>query len=124
MLGKTLAHAGTPSIGVYYGLNENLFRSSEGDDQRLGVMAGWSSPAIDIALIDKLIIAADVQTGHNALGGGGACVYAYFTPAISLLTGPVFFFEKELQPGGSEWMWSMQLDIDLDLHSHGGSSPE
>ena len=118
MLGKTFASIGMPTFGVYYGLNEDLFRSAEGDDERFGIMAGWSSPAIDVGLIDKLILAADVQTGHSALGGGGACVYAYFTPAISLLTGPVFFFEKELQPGGSDWMWCVQLDVDLDLHSH------
>lgn len=120
MLGKTFPAIGTPTFGAYYGLNEDLFRSAAGGDERVGFMAGWSSPAIDVALIHKLILAADVQTGHSALGGGGACVYAYFTPAISLLTGPVFFFEKELQPAGSSWMWSMQLDIDLDLHSHGG----
>jgi hypothetical protein len=32
----------------------------------------------------------------------------------------VFFFEKELQPGGSSWMWSIQADIDLDFGRKGG----
>jgi hypothetical protein len=117
MLGKTFASIGMPSVGVYYGLNEDLFRSASGEDERFGIMAGWTSPGIDVALIDKLVLCADVQTGNNAVGGGGAGVYFYFTPAISLETGPVFFFEPELQPGGSDWMWSVQLDVDLDLKS-------
>lgn len=118
MLGKTLAHVGFPSLGLYYGLNENLFRSPEGDDERFGFMAGWTSPFIHVAYIDKIAFCGDIQTGHSAAGATGAAIYAYFTPAISLEAGPVFFFEKELQPGGSSWMWSMQLDIDLDLHAH------
>jgi hypothetical protein len=123
MLGKTLAHAGYPTLGVYYGLNQDLFRSPEGDDERFGVMAGWTSPSIDVSHLDKIAFCWDIQTGHSAAGATGAAMYAYFTPTISLETGPVFFFEKELQPGGSSWMWSMQLDIDLDLTSHSGSAP-
>lgn len=124
MLGKTFPSIGMPTFGVYYGLNEDLWRSSAGDDERFGIMAGWTSPTIDVALIDKLAFCWDIQSGHSAAGATGGGVYAYFTPAISLLTGPVFFFEKELQPGGSSWMWSMQLDIDLDLTSRGEGSPE
>jgi len=116
MLGKTLARAGYPTVGVYYGLNEDLFRSPEGDDERFGLMAGWTSPSIDVRYLDKIAFCWDIQTGHSAAGATGAAVYAYFTPAISLETGPVFFFEQSLQPGGSSWMWSMQLDIDLDFH--------
>ena len=79
------------------------------------------SPAIDVGAHRQVRPGRDIQTGHSAAGATGAGMYAYFTPAISLLTGPVFFFEKELQPGGSEWMWSVQLDVDLDLHSHEAS---
>jgi hypothetical protein len=121
MLGKTLA-LGVPTLGVYYGTNENLFRSSTGEEERFGVLAGWTSPAMDVALIDKVTLCADVQTGNNALGGAGFGVSAYFTPSIALLTGPVFFLEKELQPGGTSWMWSVQLDVDLDLNPNPASS--
>lgn len=38
------------------------------------------------------------------------------------LTGPVFYFEPEVQPGGADWMWSAQLDVDIDL-GLGASSP-
>ena len=76
-------------------------------------MAGWLSPSIDVPRIDKIILAWDIQTGKNALGATGGGAYIYFTPAVDLLIGPIFFFEDELQPGGS--LWSVQLDIDLDL---------
>jgi hypothetical protein len=78
-------------------------------------MASWTSPAWDVPLVDKIALVADVQTGENALGGGGAGVGIYFTPAIVLLTGPVFFFESALQPGGSSWLWTVQLDVDVTL---------
>jgi hypothetical protein len=32
---------------------------------------------------------------------------------VSLLVGPVFFLDKNLQPGGSKWLFSAQLDIDI-----------
>lgn len=72
------------------------------------------STAIDVPVIDRIVLTWDVQSGHSALGatGSGACFY--ITPTVDLLTGPVFF-ERELQPGGSSWMWSLQLDVDLDL---------
>jgi hypothetical protein len=31
------------------------------------------------------------------------------------LTGPVWFFDKALQPGGRSWMWTVQLDVDIPL---------
>ena len=117
MIGKTLGPAGTFSVGGYYGLNGDLMRNASGGEARVGVMAGWSSPAIDVPLIDKLLLAADVQSGDNAFGAVGGGVYFYFTPAIDLLTGPVYFFESSLQPGGSSWLWTLQLDVDLNLAS-------
>jgi hypothetical protein len=118
MLGKTLP-IGFLSVGGYYALNENLFRSSEGDEQQSGLMAGWTSRSIDTPFIDKVLFAWDVQTGKNVLGATGGGAYFYFTPAIDLLTGAVFFFDQNLQPGGSSWMWSVQLDVDLDFRSGG-----
>jgi hypothetical protein len=119
MLGKTLPYVGSLSAGGYYGLNEDLFRSSDGEVSRAGLLAAWTSPAIDVPVIDKLLLCWDVQTGDNALGATGGGVYVYFTPAISLLTGPVFFFDQELQPGQSSWLWSVQLDVDVDFASGG-----
>jgi hypothetical protein len=115
MLGKTFSGVGMLSAGGYYALNENLFLSSEGDENRAGIMAGWFSPAIPFPAVDHINLAWDVQTGRNVLGATGGGVYVYFTPKVDLLMGPVFFFDEDLQPGGSSWLWSMQLDADLDF---------
>lgn len=115
MLGKTLPYVGALQAGAYYGGNAALFRAPDGSESRSGVLAGWVSPAIAVPHLDKVVLTWDLQTGRNVLGATGGGAYAYFTPAVALLTGPVFFFEKELQPGGTSWLWSLQLDVDLDL---------
>jgi hypothetical protein len=120
MVGKTLPRVGAVSVGGYYGLNRHLFRSAAGAERRGGLMAGWFSPPIDAPVIDRIHLTWDVQTGRNVLGATGGGAYVYVTPAVDVLMGPVFFFERELQPGGSSWMWSMQLDLDLDLRQGTG----
>lgn len=116
MLGKTLS-VGSVAVGGYYGLNKDLFLSASGSEERSGLLAGWTSPSFDVPVIDKAALTWDIQTGKNVLGATGAGAYLYVTPTISLLTGPVFFFEEQLQPGGSSFMWTLQLDVDLDLAS-------
>lgn len=115
MVGKTFSRIGSLSAGGYYGLNKDLLRSSSGEEERAGLMAGWLSPSIDVPLIEKLQFAWDLQTGKNAFGATGGGAYFYLTPAIDLLMGPVFFFDGDLQPGGADWMWSIQFDADIDL---------
>jgi hypothetical protein len=115
MIGRTFPRIGSLAAGGYYGLNEKLFRSSDGKDERAGFMGGWFSPPIDVPVIDRIHFTWDVQTGKNVLGATGGGIYVYVTPTVDLLTGPVFFFDEKLQPGGSRWMWSLQLDVDLDL---------
>jgi hypothetical protein len=82
---------------------------------RSGVIAGWLSPALDVPSIDKLQLAWDVQTGKNVFGATGGGLYVYFTPAIDLLIGPVFFFDHELQPAGARTLWSVQFDAGVSL---------
>jgi hypothetical protein len=104
--------------GLYHGLGtESLFTNSEGKVVRTGFMAGFFSPDINVGVkgLEKINFTADVQTGKNVLGAGGAGVYFYFTDTISLLTGPVFFFDKALQPGGRRMLWTFQLDVDVPL---------
>jgi hypothetical protein len=115
LVGHSIPSVGSFSIGGYYGLNDNLLTSSDGDKAQGGLLAGFFSAPIDLPTIDHINLTADVQTGENGLGGGGPGLYLYFTPAISLLTGPVFFFDPDKQPGGNSWMWTAQLDVDLDL---------
>ena len=116
-LGKTFGPIGTLGVGGYYGTNEKLFLDATGAKQQAGVLASWMGPDFKIGLtgLDKIVLAADVQTGKNLFGAVGGGVYFYFTPAIDLLMGPVFFFEKELQPGQASWLWTMQLDVDVDF---------
>jgi hypothetical protein len=118
MAQKSIPGGGYVAAGLYHGLgNEALFRNSEGKVVRTGAMAGFFSPDIKVGVkgLKKLNFAADVQTGKNVLGAGGPGLYIYFTDTISLLTGPVFFFDKDLQPGGRRMLWTFQLDVDVPL---------
>lgn len=60
----------------------------------------------------KWIFSADYASGKNIIGGGGFAVGYYFTPDISLLTGPVWFNSKKLN---GNWKWSVQIDIGFSL---------
>ena len=106
------------AAGVYHGLGADvLFTNSDAKVVRTGVMLGWISSDIPVGLtgLKKLNFTADVQTGKNALGGGGFGLYVYFSDYVDLLVGPVFYTDKALQPGGKSMLWTTQLDIDIPL---------
>lgn len=114
---------GYVSAGGYYALQDKLFQASDGSGtNRAGFMGGFISPDININApwLQKINVAADVQTGKNAFGAVGGGLYFYFTDKIDLLTGPVYFLDPGSQPGGKQWFWTVQLDVDLPLVS---SSP-
>jgi hypothetical protein len=118
MAQKAIHGGGYVAAGLYHGLgSEALFMNSEGKVVRTGAMAGFFSPDINVGVkgVKKINFTADVQTGKNVLGAGGAGLYVYFTDTISLLTGPVFFFDKALQPGGRRMLWTLQLDVDVPM---------
>lgn len=128
VLGKTI-HGASIAAGAYYGLDEDLWREKPtgpdadgdgvgdlaGDKSQVGVLASIAAPPIKIGkpFLDSVVFLADVQTGSNVFGAWGAAAALYFTPSVSLLTGPVFFLEEDLQPNGQRFMWTMQLDVDL-----------
>lgn len=118
MTQKSLPFGGYVAVGVYHGLNKTLLTNSDGKVVQTGLLAAATSPDIVIGLtgLKKISFAADLQTGKNALGAWGVGSYIYFADNVSLLTGPVFFLDKKLQPGGQEFMWTMQLDIDFPLN--------
>ena len=65
----------------------------------------------------KLIDTRKTTPGLRALqkhavvcGGGGVGIYTYFTPDISLLTGPVWFNDTTLN---GNLLWTIQLDINF-----------
>ena len=117
MVQKTLPIGGYVSAGFYHGANDVLFTNSNGKIAKTGAMIGWFSPDINVNLkgLKKINLTADVQTGKNVLGAGGAGVYLYFNDYISLLVGPVFFTDSALQPGHAGHMWTTQLDVDIPL---------
>jgi hypothetical protein len=108
------------SVGGYYGLQDKLLQASDGSGTyRSGFIGGVGSPDIPINApwLQKITVTADVQTGKNAFGAAGGALNFFFTDKISVLTGPVYFFDPGSQPGGRQWMWTMQLDIDMPLIS-------
>jgi hypothetical protein len=116
---KAFAGIGTFVLGGYYGLNDALYVGSDGETAQGGFMASYTSPDIKVGLpgLDKIVLAADWASGKNAFGGGGVGAALYFTPAIALLTGPVWFNDAKLMEAGygADFMWSFQLDVDVEL---------
>jgi hypothetical protein len=121
-VGKTTP-VGLLGVGGYYGAGSKLlWTNSDGKEERAGFMASWVSPDINLDLpgLKKVIFLADVATGKNWLGGVGGGLGVYFTPAIDVLTGPVFFFDQGFYNAanggnGNDWMWTFQLDVDFEL---------
>ncbi len=60
----------------------------------------------------KWVFAADYASGKNTIGGGGFGLYYYFTPDISILTGPVWFNSRQIN---GDWKWSVQIDISFSM---------
>lgn len=118
---KTFAGLGNVAVGGYYGANKNLYLSSTGSKQQLGFHAAYTSPDIEVkaAGLDKIVFIADYASGKNYFGALGLGVGFYFTPAIDVLTGPVFVNDKDLFKAGygSDFFWSVQLDVDFDLRA-------
>lgn len=128
-IGKTFFF-GNITVGGYYGAggaNWVWSEFSDGPDSpalltRGGFIGSYTTPDIvlDLKGLYKINFFADVQTGNNAFSAAAGGIGIYFTPAIDLLTGPVFFLNKYTQPGLSTMMWSIQLDIDIDF----GAAPK
>jgi hypothetical protein len=114
--GKTLpANLGRIFVGGYCGLTHTLeIAASSGDGDRSGFMIGYDKGFWPVNMQDgefnRFVFAADYATGENAIGGGGAGIYVYFTQNISLLTGPVWFNDEDLN---GRWKWTFQLDVNF-----------
>ena len=116
-LGKTFPVIGEIGGGVYTALNDKLLVDKNGEKDATGFFLHWMGPEIPVGLsgLKKIVPAADFQSGSNVLSAVGGGLYFYFTDAIDLLVGPVFFLEPELQPGKADWLFTAQIDIDFDL---------
>ncbi len=126
-IGKTLP-LGSVAVGGYYGAGSKLlWTGSDGKVNRTGFMASWVSPDIDVKRVglDKIQFLADVATGKNWMGAVGGGIGLFFNSAIDILTGPVYFFDKDLYAGvpgsgstglvGTNVLWTVQVDVDVDF---------
>lgn len=112
--GRSLpGNLGRLHFSIYIG-NAGVLRSSDGGLQNAGLMAGYDygfwqikSPEGDY---NRMVLAGDFASGRNAIGGGGAGLYYYFTKNIDILAGPVWFNDKGLN---GDWKWTTQLDINF-----------
>lgn len=110
---------GTLAVGGYYGAGSEVLWTGTDGVARGGFMASYVSPEIQVGLpgLQKIALAADVSTGKNWFGAVGAGAAIYFTPAVALITGPVFFLDKDLYKAttGTDFMWTAQVDVDVEL---------
>ncbi|HYG69144.1 MAG TPA: hypothetical protein VD838_15850, partial [Anaeromyxobacteraceae bacterium] len=112
---KTFPVVGTIAVGGYYGLNDTLLVDENGDAAQGGFMASWTGPELKLGLpgLQKVVPAVDIMTGDSAFGAVGAGVTLYLSQTVGLITGPVFFLNPDVQPGGADFMWTFQLDVDF-----------
>jgi hypothetical protein len=110
IIGKSLPKSigGMLYIGAFSG-SRAMGKNRQG--WMIGFMRGFCKKKdCDGKEYDQWVFAADYASGRNTIGGGGAGLYYYFTPTISLLGGPVFFNDAKIN---GRWKWTIQLDIDL-----------
>ncbi|HUJ90423.1 MAG TPA: hypothetical protein VLX12_09525 [Syntrophorhabdales bacterium] len=118
-IGKTIPYIGRISVGPYIG-NSRALVNSYGSKADTGWMVAFDHGFLPVKdkegkdEYNRLVLAADYASGNNVLGGGGVGVYYYFTKDISLLTGPVWFNEPNIN---GKWKWTVQLDINVDVLS-------
>ncbi|HYD53349.1 MAG TPA: hypothetical protein VEA99_12000 [Gemmatimonadaceae bacterium] len=113
--GKALPF-GTVAVGGYYGLGSELLWTGSDGEARAGLMASYTSPdfVVDLPGLNKIVLGADLATGQNWFGAVGGGAAFFFTPAVSLLTGPVWLLDSEYY-ADNDFLWTFQLDVDIDL---------
>lgn len=124
-LGKTLGAFGTVAVGAYTGNDKLLLETTDVSDASLdkkdetGFMASYASPKLAVGTVGLKDVAfgVDYMSGDSTFGALGAAVVLYFTDAVSLLTGPVYFNSDKTAEAklGSRTFWTVQLDVDLDF---------
>jgi hypothetical protein len=112
IFGKTLPECigGRFFVGAFSG------SKAMGKD-RQGVMVAYQKQFYQAKFRDgsdyyKWILSLDYVSGKNTIGGGGVAVGYYFTPDVSILTGPVWFNSKAIN---GSWKWSVQIDVKFSL---------
>ncbi|MCX5847367.1 MAG: hypothetical protein NTW12_13575 [Deltaproteobacteria bacterium] len=116
VIGKTIPYVGRLSAGPYIG-NDSVLKNGKGDKENYGFMVAFDRGFLPVKDKDgnefnRIVLAADYASKKNAIGGGGVGLYYYFTKDISLLTGPVWFNDQDIN---GKWKWTIQLDINTQL---------
>jgi len=106
LVGKSLPKGlGRLTVSYYVG-NGKVLRSSTGEKENSGFMLAYDKTIVP----DKIVFAADYASGDNAIGGGGAGLYYYFSKNVDLLVGPVWFNDSGIN---GKTKWTVQLDINF-----------
>ncbi|BDG05131.1 hypothetical protein [Anaeromyxobacter oryzae] len=105
---------GAIDVGGYVG-SDRLLRTSSGATERAGLLAGVALPPIAVKRpwLQRVEVRWDVVTGRNVIGATGGGLAFVFLPSLSILTGPIFFFDPPQQPAGTGWLWSVQVDVEV-----------
>lgn len=119
MAGKTVPMGWGRIHAGWYAGNKKALVGNNGQKANTGFMIGYDRGFLpakdDQGNYNRWVLAADYASGKNAIGGGGLGVYYYYTRAISLLTGPVWFNEPAMAIGNADvrWVWTTQLDVNF-----------
>jgi hypothetical protein len=116
VIGKSVPGIGRLSAGPYWG-NKKVLVDKDGEAENTGFMVAFDHAFLPVKdkegnEFSRVVLAADYASGKNAIGGGGAGAYWFFTKDISLLTGPVFFNEEAIN---GKWKWTFQLDVNTSI---------
>ncbi len=114
VIGKTIPNVGRLTAGPYIG-NSKVLVDAKGEKENTGYMVAFDRGLMTVKdaagnEYSRFVFAADYASGKNYIGGGGFGLYIYFTKDIDVLTGPVWFNEKDIN---GAWKWTTQLDINF-----------
>lgn len=103
------------TAGGYYGNSKTLV-DSNGNKANKGFMAaadfGFYRVGGEKDGYNKFALALDYASGKNGFGGYGGGAYYFFSKDVSLLVGPTFFNEKNIN---GKWKVTVQLDANINI---------
>ncbi len=109
-------------MGGYYGAGSKLlWTGSDGDVHRAGVHGQLHQPRhrpSNLAGSPRSTSSPTSPPGRTGSARWRGGLSVNFTPAIDVITGPVWFLDNDLYKGtslGSNFAWTVQLDVDFDL---------
>ncbi|MBI2844189.1 MAG: hypothetical protein HYX78_12380 [Armatimonadetes bacterium] len=106
IVGKSLPNGAGRLAASFYVGNKDVLKSSAGEKENTGFMIAYDR----VLVPDKFIFAADYASGDNAIGAGGFGLYYLFAKNASILVGPVWFNDKDIN---GKMKWTAQLDVNF-----------